>query len=480
MMWCILICNILITMCFGTSQDWKVDLDHAETSPFYYYWDKCVGSGHAALMLRKDWRTYMKQGVDTIGFKYVRAHGILDDDVGAVNGINDYSFVNIDKIYSYLLSIKMKPYIEISWMPNLLSSSNATSIHYKCNLSPPKDYNVWHDFIKQWVQHLVDTFGVDEVSMWPFEVWNEPNNKHWKGSPKYETYFALYNATASAIKSVNHRLQVGGPTTSNPDWINRFLNDTLSMNIPVDFVAFHSYPSKQTPLSGYKQTIQNAIHLVEEYNHKYQVELTSMISEYASTCCQPFDGYDDNYASSFLIYAGMYLQSLFPKQEESTLKWMSYWVISDVFEEHGFGSDEFNGVYGMQTIRGIAKPAFRAMELLQTFGGNASYPTTLMTESEAQNNTVLVYTLRNNNAYNAQRFSIFISNFNSQALPIEAHHLHIYVNSNVKLNDIVMYRIDSDHTNPVQIWKDMSSPTYPTDAELQKINDTSRLIAIHN
>ena len=88
-------------------QQWKIKIDSSTTSPFYYFWDKCVGSGHAALMLRDDWRSWMKQGVDDIGFKYVRGHGILDDDVGAVNGINDYSFINIDKIYHHLLSINI-------------------------------------------------------------------------------------------------------------------------------------------------------------------------------------------------------------------------------------------------------------------------------------------------------------------------------------------------------------------------------------
>eukprot|EP01084_Bolivina_argentea_P292328 502535_1 len=112
-----------------TSQEWKITIDDSSTSPFYYFWDTCVGSGHAALMLRNDWRQWMKQGVDNIGFKYVRGHGILDDDVGSVNGLNDYSFVNIDKIYRHLLSINMKPYVEISFMPNLFASNDTT---FKC------------------------------------------------------------------------------------------------------------------------------------------------------------------------------------------------------------------------------------------------------------------------------------------------------------------------------------------------------------
>ena len=112
----------------------------------------------------------MKYGYDQINFKQVRCHGILDDDVGTVNGINDYSFVNIDNIYSYLLSIGMKPYVEISFMPEKFASDpNKTICHYKGGTSPPISYDLWYDFIKQWVQHLVDAFGIDEIRQWKFE-----------------------------------------------------------------------------------------------------------------------------------------------------------------------------------------------------------------------------------------------------------------------------------------------------------------------
>ena len=96
-------------------------------------------------------------------------HGILDDDVGIVNGINDYSFVNVDKIYDYLVSIDMKPYIEISFMPQAFASYNCQILHYNANVTPPKNYTIWNDFINQWVTHLVDRYGIDTVSQWKFE-----------------------------------------------------------------------------------------------------------------------------------------------------------------------------------------------------------------------------------------------------------------------------------------------------------------------
>ena len=238
---------------------------------------------------------------------------------------------------------------------------------------------------------------------------------------------------------------------------------------------FHTYPSTSASVQSYADGIQSEINIIESYNEKYNLALPAYISEYASTCCQPQTGYDDSYSAAFVVYTAQYLQQLFPKQKDSTLKWMSYWAISDVFEEPGFNSNEFKGLYGLQTMRGIAKPAYRAMELLGKFGGNVSYNASLMTQN-IKGNTVLVYCVKNR--FSENRFSVFIANFNSAKLPIQANEVVVYVNNvNRKLSKVSMYRIDGNNTNPVQTWKEMSSPMYPTLAQLQKINETSQLVA---
>ena len=49
-------------------------------------------------------------------------------------------------------------------------------------------------------RHLLDRYGKNEVESWYFEVWNEPNIDFWDGVPKQQTYFALYDVTARALK----------------------------------------------------------------------------------------------------------------------------------------------------------------------------------------------------------------------------------------------------------------------------------------
>jgi xylan 1,4-beta-xylosidase len=97
-------------------------------------------------------------------------------------------------------------------------------------------------------RHLEERYGKDEVESWYFEVWNEPNIDFWNGVPKKETYFALYDTTAKAVKSVDAKLRVGGPATAQAAWVDDFIAHCVSGHIPFDFVSTHVYGNENPDL----------------------------------------------------------------------------------------------------------------------------------------------------------------------------------------------------------------------------------------
>jgi xylan 1,4-beta-xylosidase len=175
----------------------------------------------------------------------VRFHGLLSDDMGTlVNEENAlvYSFFNVDQICDFLLSIGMRPFMELSFMPESLALGSDTVFHYKGNVTAPRDYDDWETLIKKLVEHWVQRYGLPEVSQWFFEVWNEPNlDAFWK-KPQAD-YFKLYHRTANVIKNVDKSLQVGGPATADNAWITEFINYCDKNDIPADFISTHHYPT---------------------------------------------------------------------------------------------------------------------------------------------------------------------------------------------------------------------------------------------
>lgn len=88
-----------------------------------------------------------------------------------------------------------------------------TIFHYRGNVTPPRDYEVWGELIRRLAQHLVERYGLDEVRTWPFEVCNESNlSGFWAGTQ--DEYFHLYRAAAAAIKAVDSQIRVGGPAAA--------------------------------------------------------------------------------------------------------------------------------------------------------------------------------------------------------------------------------------------------------------------------
>src|SRR6478735_7336086 len=107
----------------------KVDYNKS-AGKFNTMFKECVGAGRANEGLRADWQQQLTLVKKECDFKYIRMHGLLSDDMGVYredkNGNPEYNFQYIDALYDFLLSIKMKPFVELAFMPSALASSSKT------------------------------------------------------------------------------------------------------------------------------------------------------------------------------------------------------------------------------------------------------------------------------------------------------------------------------------------------------------------
>ena len=228
-------------------------------------WRECVGTGRLSLALRKDYLESLALVQKEIGFRYIRGHGLLHDDVGIYREYEWegetrvlYNFTYIDQIFDSFLDLGLKPFVEIGFMPEALASSTETIFWWKGNVTPPKDYGRWRDLIHAVVTHFVERYGLEEVLTWPFEIWNEPNlSNFWKDADQAE-YFKLYRETVGAIKAIDPGFQVGGPAIcgGSDHWMADFLRFCDEESVPVDFLSRHAYssgPREPIPFAAYQE-----------------------------------------------------------------------------------------------------------------------------------------------------------------------------------------------------------------------------------
>lgn len=355
----------------------------ASGRPFKNNATYCVGTGRIGLALQKEYLEHLKIVQESIGFKYIRGHGIFSDDVGIYREYEIdgeihtfYNFTYLDRIIDSYLELGIRPFLELGFMPEKLKSGEQTIFYWKGNVTPPTSYEKWAGLVKATLNHLIERYGREEVITWPVEVWNEPNIGFWAGT--MEEYFTLYDYSARAVKEVDPRIQVGGPVICGVEtekWLRAFFEFCIESGAPLDFVSRHCYTANQPTLRGHYiyHTLNEPTYMIEELKETRAImadypqiadlplHITEFNSSYVPVCPVHDTDFHAAYIARILSEAGEYADSY------------SYWTFSDVFEEQDVPKAVFHGGFGLVALNSIKKPTFYAFEFFSRAGKELLY-----------------------------------------------------------------------------------------------------------
>ncbi|WP_369976005.1 GH39 family glycosyl hydrolase [Xanthomonas bundabergensis] len=343
------------------------------TAPRDRFYDLSVGSDYPGTLLREDSLAQLRTARDELGFRYLRFHAIFHDVLGTyreVDGRPVYDWSRIDQLYDRMLGMGIRPFVELGFTPEAMKRSDQRIFYWKGNTSHPQ-LDKWTALIDAFVRHARQRYGEEEVRRWYFEVWNEPNLAgFWEGADQ-PAYFALYDATAKAIKRIDPQLKVGGPSTAGAAWVPEFITHAHAAGTPLDFISTHTYGvdggfldekgESDTKLSPSPDAITGDVRRVRE-----QIQASAMpglplyFTEW-STSYTPRDPVHDAYLSAAYILSKL-------KATEGLVQGMSYWTYSDLFEEPGPPTAPFQGGFGLLNPQGIRKPAYFAYKYLNALG----------------------------------------------------------------------------------------------------------------
>lgn len=477
--------------------DFIVDKD-APVTPTDYSWQFGIGCDHAYMLHRSDVCEHLKFVHDELGIKSVRFHGIFDDDMLTVQSFADYvpvpgaekikelNFRQVAHVYDNVLKTGMKPFVELSFMPSALASGTKTGLHYKNNITMPKDLYEWSAYIKAFVNFLIERYGKEEVESWKFEVWNEPDLPYVFFDASMEDYFALYAATARAIKEADRDICVGGPSTSGCKWIPQFINFCKENDLPCDFVTTHHYPGDafgntvsaytrlkelvdDTVAKGLDLTdgITNIFYHLENFEHWTKGGLTALdrkareeagdkplyISEW--NCCSVFGApvHDEKYAACFIVKTCL-------DSARITDGYM-FWCCSDIFEEILCLNKPFVGSFGLVSIDGIPKPNFWAFKMLKEL-----YPDRLVLPYSEDDVEIAAFKSRN-------KLQILV--YAQNAKPTVDEQFCVAVKVNMEAQSVKMAVIDDENCNPKGEWEKLGKPDILTPVQVAEIKNKTVL-----
>jgi len=491
--------------------------------PHKRHWQFCVGSAHAQMALRADYAQQLRFIHDTLGIKRVRFHGIFCDDMRTLNDLSvqlnvpgaekftEYNFSFCGAAYDNVLAAKMKPLVELSFMPEKLALREENrpmkgGFFYRPNIVPPKDYAAWRDYLQAFVRYLLHRYGAEEVRSWFFEVWNEPDLPYvfWNGSR--DEYFRLYEESARAIKDVDEKLMVGGPATSGSKWISSFVSYCRAHSVPLDFVTTHQYAGD--PLGGvedqgdaegqaggfdaWQERMRKAEETLRHVEEKtFLAGYRAVTPDKSETADIPDDLFRKNAARAHeqagglpLYYTEWNENAIFSAYTNDTRKVAAYdvkmalavadhvtgssiWCFSDIFEElHPF-PQEFHGGFGILTQHGIPKPVYYSMKLL------ADAPDTRIDLGpEAFDGEIGAAAFEGDGETHV---ILFRQKMKQLALPKEEAAVRLACPA--RPASVTLKRIDETHGNPLALWENMGRPDDLTPNEVEELKAASAVQA---
>jgi xylan 1,4-beta-xylosidase len=461
----ILVVLISIAPCIVRSDEQIVVDPAAAHHSFPHFWEQMFGSGRAILTLRESYRRDLRAVKQATDFKFVRFHAILHDEIGIYDedshGVPRYNFSYVDQVYDGLLENGVRPFVELSFMPRKLASQKTVqSFSYHPFVAPPRDYARWDALIRNFAAHLIARYGIDEVAQWYFEVWNEPNLDFWAGVPAQASYWTLYDHTARALKQVDPRLRVGGPSTAQAAWVSAFIRHTSEQQVPLDFVSTHVYANdKSQDVFGTHEQISRA-QMVCRAAKKVHDEVTASARPNMPIIWGEYNAsYFNEPKITDSVFMGPWLADTLRRCDGLT-DMMSYWTLSDVFEEQGVVRRPFYGGFGLMAAGGIPKPAFNAFKMLHELGEER-----FATDSEHA-----LITRRADGS-----FVIALWNYVSPGE--NGPPITIVLRLPQDAQTVRLQRLDESHGDVRREYIRMGSPQYPTREQLEALRSGAALAA---
>lgn len=376
----------------------KVCIDCSKvTGKFSGSWRKVIGFMRASDALRSSLRDQLRTLQQEIPFEYVRFHGVFSDDMMVynedLNGKIVLNFNLIDELLDFLQEIKLKPFMELGYMPEKLASGKKYFYKWHANISAPSDMSKWILLIKKLVEHLTERYGKEQIDSWLFEIWDEPDyvNRYYPEPKNLE--FPFLKHTLKALKESDPDLKIGVVNLMDEALLTTDIVRQLYLSLKdykwqPDFCAFSVY-SFQYLNKPFRDIIKKEMDVIP-FNYQPQKTLsyaaygsesqfsesidhiTSLFREYPIAKKIYIDEWNLNPDPNDFLHDTCFKASFLVKNvlnNCSKVDGMGYWALSDIFDEVVYpDSLTLHGGLGLMTEDGLKKPAYYAFLFLSKLG----------------------------------------------------------------------------------------------------------------
>ena len=369
----------------------------------------------------------------------------------------------LEKGYNLLLACGMMPEC-IALNKRSLMSNSKNKTRYKgklINTSIPKDYKLWEGVCYNYAKHLIDRYGIEVVSKWRFQCFNEPDGPDffWSDVPRENVekraaeYCKLYTAFAKGMTRASDKLNIGGPALStNHEFLKIFLKYMKDTGIKIDFISVHNYANmwyEKIVKEGKKFSADEWADKLEEYIDNVKEfgfdNIPFVIDEWGMSGggflnieeCPPFIARENE------VFSAYYAKILYRILEKG-------WDVANLMiclsGQHEMVTD-FSGFRNFFTLNFIKKPIYNTYVLASKL-----------------HESLLAKVCENENLYviptkSGDKYSVLVS-YSSEYFEEDLPEMNekIVFDTDIKGKKVTVYCIDKDTTNPYRLYQKMGEP----------------------
>lgn len=385
------------------AEEYEADLNHAQ-GKLRRSWQRMLGFSNAYSAMGEEMRNQLRMIQKEMPFQYIRFHGIFSDDMKIIRhdeqGAVWYDFSRCDQLMDFFLSIGLRPYAELSYMPSELASRPDYTFAWKANVSMPADIRAWNALVKAWLENEISRYGLREVRTWYFEIWNSFGFPFSTTPYSEEEKLGFLKETWRTVKGVDSYLRVGVIDTFliladydqdrmlaedfryfrknhiRPDFLSFSLYTTIFRDMDYQKIRAHTQLKDNGVFSPQRVfTAANGTVYAErgfmrrrlenlrswlQANTDFDGEL--ILNEWNLTPDSRDKLNDTAFKAPFFLDNALSCRDLADA--------MIYWTFSDIFEEVDYREEgqPFHGGIGFLTNTGLKKPVWHAMQFLSRLG----------------------------------------------------------------------------------------------------------------
>lgn len=419
------------------------------------------------------------------GIVQVRIHWLLDlIKVSVIDGTAHFNFTQLDEFMALLMDNGLAPGFELMGSPS----------GYFTNFEDKVQVFEWRRLIFLTATRYIEKYGLEQVSTWNFETWNEPDNHDFDNVSITVTGFQnYYDACSEGLKQASPRLRFGGPGDScrSPPrspicWglLSHCYNGTNvftgQTGVRLDYIALH----KKGGGSSYR-ILEQEIDTVSEIQQRFpKFKPVPIYNDEADPLVgwstpQSWRG-DVTYAAMVIKVIGQHLEFLRSGRSPS----MNYSLLSNDnafmnYSPHYFTQRTLTARFQVNNtkpphVQMVRKPVLTVMGLLALLG-----ETQISTYTETSSNSSSVGVIASahepkpGDQTDSWQSAIVLYASDDNRTSTDINFITLNLTNFPKSKDLVYvtYYMDNALTNPFLEWQKAGSPDFPSVKEFKDIRD---------